>query len=174
MGYIDSGGSDLDVDLESGGTTSDEDGTKEQGSRGEQVKKLLGEAWGGLEGLDGMRGVDGLSSYKKLLNSGEVSVANMQILSDKLGQETACFVEKKLKEKRNKQSLRNGHNYSFLLRDYLSRSSRFSCMTLINVFFHQIAVCREGIPLPKSAYELQDEGNYGDVLDVVNHMLERL
>uniref|UniRef100_A0A5B7BC21 Transmembrane protein n=1 Tax=Davidia involucrata TaxID=16924 RepID=A0A5B7BC21_DAVIN len=103
MAHIDSGGSDFDVDLESGGTTSEEDGSKDSGSSGEHAKKLLGEVWSELEGLDGTRSVDGLSSYNKLLNSGEISVANMQILSDKLGQETVGFVEKKLgKEKRNK------------------------------------------------------------------------
>ncbi|XP_059652273.1 uncharacterized protein LOC132299574 [Cornus florida] len=105
MDRVDSKGSDLDVDLESGGTTSDEDGSKDLSSSDEHAKKLLGRVWSGLLGLDGTTGGgDGLASYNKLLNSGDVTVANMQILSDKYGQDLTGSVGKKLKEKRNKMS----------------------------------------------------------------------
>ncbi|KAA8545265.1 hypothetical protein F0562_020049 [Nyssa sinensis] len=105
MAHIDSKGSDLDVDLENGGTTSEEDGSKDSCSSDEHAKKLFGKVWSGLEGLDGTRGVDGLSSYNKLLNSGGISVGNLQILSDKLGKEREDFVEKKLvKDKWNKMA----------------------------------------------------------------------
>ncbi|KAK9291523.1 hypothetical protein L1049_019471 [Liquidambar formosana] len=103
MSHIDLGESDLVVDLESGGTTGEEDGSKDLVSGGKQSKKLLGRAWSGFVGLDGSkRGGDGVGSRNDVLNSGETSIENVEIVSDKLGVE---YVEKNfLNDKRKKAS----------------------------------------------------------------------
>lgn len=74
---MDSRGSDVDIDLESGlesgGTTSDEDGIKYPGSNERQLDKLLGKSWSGLVGLErSIRSGDSSGSHNKVLSSGGV------------------------------------------------------------------------------------------------------
>lgn len=89
MGPIDLRESDLVVDLESGGTTSEEDESRDIISGGK--KKLLGKFWSGG---------DGVCSRNSVLVSAETSVENVEILTDKLGVE--CVEKKLVKEKRKK------------------------------------------------------------------------
>ncbi|KAK3034049.1 hypothetical protein RJ639_034274 [Escallonia herrerae] len=61
----------LDIDLESGGNTSEEDGSKDLSLRSERALYLLNRTWSGSEGFNGAaRGGDGLSSYDEVLSSG--------------------------------------------------------------------------------------------------------
>ncbi|PSS28874.1 Pectate lyase 19 precursor [Actinidia chinensis var. chinensis] len=103
MDNIDSRSSDLDVDLESGGTTSEEDGIRDPSSYEKHVNKLLGRSWNGLVGP--IRGGDGSGSNEKVLNPGDVLVENVEIVSNKLGPEMLNLVDKKMvKDKRKKTS----------------------------------------------------------------------
>ncbi|CAL5330074.1 unnamed protein product [Camellia sinensis] len=95
MDHIDSRGGDLDVDLESGGTTSEEDG--------KYAYKLLDRPWSELAELDGsIKGRDGSGSYNKVLNSSEVLVEDEEMMSNKLGPDVVNLVDKKM-EKDNKR-----------------------------------------------------------------------
>ncbi|GFS30725.1 hypothetical protein Acr_00g0013600 [Actinidia rufa] len=103
MDNIDSRSSDLDVDLESGGTTSEEDGIRDPSSYEKHVNKLLGRSWNGLVGP--ISGRDGSGSNEKVLNPGDVLVENVEIESNKLGLKMLNLVDKKIvKDKRKKTS----------------------------------------------------------------------
>lgn len=105
MGHLDSEGSDIDIDLESGGTTSDEDGTIVQDLSGENGKKVLRRTWSGFVGLNKSARVwDGLGSNDELLNSGEISVENMEILSNKVGEDMVDSLEKKITREKQKNA----------------------------------------------------------------------
>ncbi|CAK9187325.1 unnamed protein product [Ilex paraguariensis] len=97
MAHVDSSGSDLDIDLESGGTTSEEDVVrKDRDLSGEDANKLLGRVCNGFMGLEGsIRNVDGLISYDKMLNTDEISIHSTEILSDKIGEQVINSVDKK-------------------------------------------------------------------------------
>ncbi|KAF8401291.1 hypothetical protein HHK36_012224 [Tetracentron sinense] len=99
---------DLTTDLESGGTTSEEDGSKESVSGVRPVKKLLGRVWNGVMNFDGsIKSEDCVSSCNYMPNPGEVFTENLELLTDKKseGEETVGLVEKKMvKEKRKKAS----------------------------------------------------------------------
>nr|DAD38312.1 TPA_asm: hypothetical protein HUJ06_008953 [Nelumbo nucifera] len=98
---------DLAVDLESGGTTSEEEGSKEPVSSTGQTKNLLGKVWNGFVNFDGsVKGEDGISSWQAS-NSGEFSIDNLELVTDKKsgGEEAVELLEKKvMKEKRKKTS----------------------------------------------------------------------
>ncbi|KAK2991783.1 hypothetical protein RJ640_015517, partial [Escallonia rubra] len=60
-------GRDLDIDLESGGNTSEEDGSKDLSLRSERALYLLNRTWNGSKGFNGAaRGGDGLSLYDEV------------------------------------------------------------------------------------------------------------
>ncbi|KAK2991781.1 hypothetical protein RJ640_015515 [Escallonia rubra] len=104
MGHINSIESDLDIDLESGGNTSEEDGSKDLSLRSEHALYLLNRTWSGSEGFNGdARGGDGLSLYDEVLSSGQISAENVTMSSEELGEEMVNFLQKKwAKEKRRK------------------------------------------------------------------------
>ncbi|KAF8392710.1 hypothetical protein HHK36_023059 [Tetracentron sinense] len=106
MDHMASRGRDFAVDLENGGTTSEEDGSKDTVSSVRKAKKMLGRLRSGFVSFDGsIKGEDGGSSYNNMPNSGEVSAENVELLTDKTseGEETLSLVEKKtVKEKRKK------------------------------------------------------------------------
>ncbi|KAK3023322.1 hypothetical protein RJ639_043509 [Escallonia herrerae] len=103
MGHMDSIGSDLDIDLETGGNTSEEDGSKDLSLRSERALYLLNRTWSGSEGFNGAaRGGDGLSLYGEG-SSGQISAENLMMSSKELGDEMANLLQKKwAKEKRRK------------------------------------------------------------------------
>ncbi|KAF8387677.1 hypothetical protein HHK36_026331 [Tetracentron sinense] len=95
---------DLAVDLESGGTTNEENGSKYSVLGIRQAKKLLGKVWSGSISFDGsIEGEDGESSCNNVPNSGEVCTENV-LLTDRMseGEERVGLVEKSVKEKRKK------------------------------------------------------------------------
>ncbi|KAK3022759.1 hypothetical protein RJ639_046722 [Escallonia herrerae] len=104
MGHIDSIGSDCDIDLESGGNTSEEDGSKDLSLRSDHAMYLLNRTWSGSEGFNGAaRCGDGLSFYDEVLSSGQISAENVTMSSEELGEEMVNFLQKKwAKEKRRK------------------------------------------------------------------------
>ncbi|XP_057995577.1 uncharacterized protein LOC131169120 isoform X1 [Hevea brasiliensis] len=88
-----------EVDLESGGTTSEEDGTNDLVSANKQTKKVLNSVWSGPLGFDGL----GNSS-----KFGEDADENVEFLLDKNsegkeGQQQIPFVNKKLLEEKKKK-----------------------------------------------------------------------
>lgn len=103
MGNLDSEGSDVDLDLESGGNTSEEDGTIVQDLSGENGKKVLRRTWSGIVGLSkSARVVNGLAPNFELLKSSENTVDNINILSDKLGEDDVDSLEKKIIREKQK------------------------------------------------------------------------
>jgi hypothetical protein len=102
MGRFVSRERELEVDLESGGTTSDEDRMSDPISANGQTKALLMEAWTGLVGFQG------------LVNSssfGEVGAEDVELLIDKNserkeGQQKAFADRKDVEEKHIKKNLR--------------------------------------------------------------------
>ena len=104
MGHPDSKESDLVIDLESGGTTSEEEGSRNPSSSGAiPAKKTLGRAWSGFVGFDGsIRSAQSVSIYKSELNYGRVS-GNGVSLSGGLGEERMEFVGKKMKKEKRKK-----------------------------------------------------------------------
>lgn len=105
MGHPDSKESDLVVDLESGGNTSEEEGGRNPSSSGGiPAKKTLGRAWSGIVGFDGcIRSADSVSICKSELNYGGACGNSVDSLVGGLGEEQMEFVGKKMnKEKRKK------------------------------------------------------------------------
>ncbi|KAJ6334357.1 hypothetical protein OIU78_011283 [Salix suchowensis] len=93
---------ELEVDLESGGTTIDEDRTSDPISANEQAKTLLKEAWTGPVGFQGS---------VNLSNSGEVGAEDVELLIDKNseekeGRQKASVDRKDAEEKHMQKSLR--------------------------------------------------------------------
>ncbi|KDP28286.1 hypothetical protein JCGZ_14057 [Jatropha curcas] len=93
---------ELEVDIESGGTTSEEDATNDLVSANKQSKKVLGSVWAGPLSFDGL-----VNSSK----FGEDANENAELLLDKSegeeGQQNSAFVNKKLvEEKQTKKNSR--------------------------------------------------------------------
>lgn len=99
MDDMDPRGSDVDIDLESGGTTSDEDGIRYPGSNGRHVDKLLGKSWSGLVGLErSMRCGESSGSHNKVLSSDDVLVDNVEMVN-LVGKKMATDKRKKTSSK---------------------------------------------------------------------------
>ncbi|XP_042514443.1 uncharacterized protein LOC122089072 [Macadamia integrifolia] len=93
---------DLFIDLECGGTTSEEEGNNEQYTGAKPTKKLLGRAWDGFVSFDGaIKNEDANAS-----SCADVCPENSDMLTDKKsGEESLGLGENKMvKEKRKKTS----------------------------------------------------------------------
>lgn len=104
MGHPDSKEIDSVIDLESGGTTSEEEGSRNPSSSGATpAKKTLGRAWSGFVGFDGsIRSADSVTICKSELNYGRIPRNGVSLVGG-LGEEQMVFVGKKMnKEKRKK------------------------------------------------------------------------
>ncbi|KAJ6710626.1 PROTEIN putative-RELATED [Salix koriyanagi] len=102
MGRFVSRERELEVDLESGGTTIDEDRTSDPISANGQAKTLLKEAWTGPVGFQGSVNIS---------NSGEVGAEDVELLIDKNseekeGRQKASVDRKDAEEKHMQKSLR--------------------------------------------------------------------
>ncbi|KAL2490369.1 Uncharacterized protein Adt_25997 [Abeliophyllum distichum] len=105
MGDADSTSGNLDIDLESGGAKSEENGSKSQGLGGGSSKKLLSRVRSGFlrgESPDGYKRVrDRSRSYDKLLDLDEISLMNMEIKFGKARDETINSLDKEKSKKPN-------------------------------------------------------------------------
>ncbi|KAL2468687.1 uncharacterized protein Fot_50263 [Forsythia ovata] len=105
MGDAGSTGGYLDIDLESGGANSEENGSKSQGLSGGSSKKLLSRVRSGFlrgESQDGYKRVrDRSRSCDKLLDLDEISLTNMEIKFGKARDETINFLDKEKSKKPN-------------------------------------------------------------------------
>ncbi|KAI8531716.1 hypothetical protein RHMOL_Rhmol11G0157000 [Rhododendron molle] len=78
MDDMDARGSDVDIDLESGGTTSDEDGVRYPGSN----ERHVGKSWSGLVGLErSIRCGESSGSHNNVLSSDDVLVDNVEMVN---------------------------------------------------------------------------------------------
>ncbi|XP_059438432.1 uncharacterized protein LOC132171196 isoform X1 [Corylus avellana] len=103
MDHSNSEESDLIVDLERGGTTSEDDGVKDLNVGGKHARKMLGRLRSGKIGFDrSVRDMDGLGSSKNVLHYSE----NLEILIGNVdGKAAAGMMEMEMeKEKRKKTS----------------------------------------------------------------------
>lgn len=102
MDHSDSEESDSIIDLESGETTSEDDGVKNLNVGGKHAKKMLGRLRSGRVGFDkSMRDIDGLGSSKNVLLSSE----NLEILVGEVEGRAVNMLEMKMtKEKRKKMN----------------------------------------------------------------------
>ncbi|OIT30662.1 PREDICTED: uncharacterized protein LOC109209681 isoform X1 [Nicotiana attenuata] len=91
MDHIQSRESDLEIDLESGGTTSEEEGSNNRYLTEEASNKELYKAGSGFRGVQPSHGFarkqDGSNSYKKVLSADELSVRCTEIWSNKVREE---------------------------------------------------------------------------------------
>ncbi|XP_077231994.1 uncharacterized protein LOC143865558 [Tasmannia lanceolata] len=97
---------DISIDLENGGTTSDEEGPKDTISNVKRTKKLLGRVWSGFVSFDGsVKGEDTINTSATLSDSHEVSIASVPLLTDQqLGlEENASLVEKDIRKEKPKK-----------------------------------------------------------------------
>ncbi|XP_077225035.1 uncharacterized protein LOC143858263 [Tasmannia lanceolata] len=97
---------DLSIDLESGGTTSEEEGSKDTVSSIKQTKKLLGRVWSGFVSFDGsVKGEDRIKTCNNFSNSPKVSIACVPFLTyQKLGvEEKTSLVEKDMRKEKPKK-----------------------------------------------------------------------
>lgn len=102
MDHSDSEESDSIIDLESGETTSEDDGVKNLNVGGKHAKKMLGRLRSGHVGFDkSMRDIDGLGSSKNVL----LSSKNLEILVGEVEGRAVNMLEMKMtKEKRKKMN----------------------------------------------------------------------
>ncbi|KAH0783107.1 hypothetical protein KY290_002705 [Solanum tuberosum] len=101
MDHIQSRESDFEVDLESGGTTSDEDGSYNYDLTGEISNKESYKAGSGFRGVQScngsVRNQDGSSTYNKILSADELSsVRRTEIWSNKVKEEMENLGDKKM------------------------------------------------------------------------------
>ncbi|XP_049403516.1 uncharacterized protein LOC125867129 [Solanum stenotomum] len=101
MDHIQSRESDFEVDLESGGTTSDEDGNYNYDLTGEISNKESYKAGSGFRGVQScngsVRNQDGSSTYNKILSADELSsVRRTEIWSNKVKEEMENLGDKKM------------------------------------------------------------------------------
>ncbi|OVA03226.1 hypothetical protein BVC80_6465g1 [Macleaya cordata] len=94
---------DYEVDLESGGTTSEEDGRKEPFSSVRESKSYFGRVWNGFVSIDGsIKSESSLSSSDRISSSSEVPTETEELLI-----ETKCEGEEQtmgtLEKKRGKE-----------------------------------------------------------------------
>lgn len=105
MGNLDSEGSDTDIDLESGGNTSEEDGRIVQDLSADHGKKVLRRTWSGFVGLNRSARVgNGLNSYDEVSISSRASADNVSIISDQLAKDFVDSLEKKVSKEKKKTS----------------------------------------------------------------------
>lgn len=108
MGNLDSEGSDTDIDLESGGTTSEEDGGIVHDLSADQGKKVLRRTWSGFVGLNRSARVgNGLSSYDEVSISGRGSADNVNIISDQLAEDFVVSLEKNISREKKTSNSKN-------------------------------------------------------------------
>ncbi|KAL1809490.1 hypothetical protein DCAR_0729038 [Daucus carota subsp. sativus] len=108
MGNLDSEGSDTDLDLESGGTTSEEDGRIVPDLSAEHGKKVLRRTWSGFVGLNRSARVgNGLNSYDEVSISGRASADNVNIISDQLARDVDSLEKKISREKKKTSNSKN-------------------------------------------------------------------
>lgn len=99
---------DLDIDLESGGTSSEDDPSKNQSLSVDHAKKLFGGKSHGFVQLNGSRSSGhSLSSYNESLDLSHISVENVEVFSDNSGEEMMNFVDNRVVEKK-KRKLNSG------------------------------------------------------------------
>lgn len=107
MDHIQSRGSDFELDLESGGTTSDEDGSYNHDLTGEVSNKELYKAGSGFRGVqlcDGsVRNQDGSNYCNKMSSAGELSVKCTEIWSKKVSQEVKNLGDNKMDIKKTRK-----------------------------------------------------------------------
>ncbi|XP_022859220.1 uncharacterized protein LOC111379998 [Olea europaea var. sylvestris] len=105
MEGADSTDGSLDIDLENGGTKSEENGSKSQGLGGGNSKKLLSRVRSGFlrgESPDGSKSTrDRSHSYDKLLDLDEVSLTNMEFKFGNARNETINNLDKEKSKKPN-------------------------------------------------------------------------
>lgn len=84
MDHLDLRDKEFEVDLESGGTTSEEDGTRDLVSANRQTDRISNWVWTGHFGLDNpVSGKCGTDFYSNLTKFGETVNENMQSLLEK-------------------------------------------------------------------------------------------
>ncbi|XP_059313318.1 uncharacterized protein LOC132064380 isoform X2 [Lycium ferocissimum] len=100
MDHIQSRESDFEIDLESGGTTSDEDGSNNYDLTGEISNKELYKAGSGLRGVrlsnGSVRSQDGSNTYNKKFSADELSVRCTEIWSNKVRKEMENLRDNKM------------------------------------------------------------------------------
>ncbi|XP_058083292.1 uncharacterized protein LOC131231196 [Magnolia sinica] len=96
---------DLCIDLESGATTSEEEGPRD-GVASSRRKNLLDRVWSGFVSFDGsVKTKEGISPHENLSNPDEVCVENVGLLIERFGgEERVSFVETSRIEKPKKKS----------------------------------------------------------------------
>ncbi|XP_058076510.1 uncharacterized protein LOC131225101 [Magnolia sinica] len=99
---------DHSIDLECGGTTTEEEGVREPLTGVGQAKRLFGRVWGGCVSFDGsLKGEVTVNSFNNFSNSAKVSIDKVELLMEKNlgGEEKAGLVENNLgAEKPKKKS----------------------------------------------------------------------
>ncbi|XP_068669539.1 uncharacterized protein [Aristolochia californica] len=94
------------VDLEDGGTTSEEDGSKEMPSSDRQARQVPGRVWNGFVTSDELpvQGEDAVKVCNHLINSAEFSSANVDVLGSTMSSIANNSVMDKPKRKSNKKA----------------------------------------------------------------------
>ncbi|CAN4110944.1 unnamed protein product [Withania somnifera] len=108
MDHIQSRESDFEIDLESGGTTSDEDYvSNNRDLAGETSNKELYKTGSGIRGVllcNGyVRNQDGSNTYNKMLNADEISVRCTEIWSNKVREEMEKPWDNKMDTKKTRK-----------------------------------------------------------------------
>ncbi|XP_055816573.1 uncharacterized protein LOC129886074 isoform X1 [Solanum dulcamara] len=100
MDHIQLRESDFEIDLESGGTTSDEDGRNNRDLTGETSNKELykvGSGFRGVQSCNGsVRNQDGSNTYNKMLSADDLSVRCTEIWSNKVREEMEKLGDNKM------------------------------------------------------------------------------
>ncbi|KAF3670582.1 hypothetical protein FXO37_08482 [Capsicum annuum] len=101
MDHIPSRESDFEIDLESGGTTSDEDyGSSNNDLTGETSNKELYKVGSGFRGVQSCKGpvrnLDGSNIYNKMLSADELSLRCTEIWSNKVREEMKNLGDNKM------------------------------------------------------------------------------
>lgn len=105
MDHIESRGSDFEIDLESGGTTSDEDYvSNNRDVAGETSNKELYKAGSGFRGVQSCNGsVRNQDTYNKMLSADELSVRCTEIWSNKVREEMGKLGDNKMDIKKTRK-----------------------------------------------------------------------
>ncbi|KAJ8572784.1 hypothetical protein K7X08_009295 [Anisodus acutangulus] len=107
MDHIQSRETDFGIDLESGGTTSDEDGSSIHDLTGEISNKELYNAGNGFRGVQlsngSARNQDGSNIYNKKFSADELSVRCTEILSKKFVEEMENLRDNKMENKKTRK-----------------------------------------------------------------------
>ncbi|KAE8708180.1 putative glycerol-3-phosphate acyltransferase 3-like [Hibiscus syriacus] len=101
---------DIEVDLESGGTTSEDERTKDHGSSSLQTKRTLNGVWRDLWSFDRIvKGESGINSCSSSSSFGGVEGENVELLTEKNSEgeenhELVALAEKNLREAKCKKT----------------------------------------------------------------------